>query len=119
MRKLYIGLLLVELSLPKMINEEAPINPKMTPINLILLNESLNIKMPMIKVHIGVRLLSKPARELLICVCAKENKNAGMPLPVSPTATNFGHKYQSISFLCQYTTGEKANDEIPNLRQAN
>ena len=66
----------------------------------------------------GVRLLSNPATELLICVCAKENKNAGMPLPVSPTATNLGHCDQSVSLRCQYTIGAKAKEEIPNLRQA-
>jgi len=96
----------------------APRNPRMTPASLYLVRVALKIKMPMSSVHIGVRLLSRPATELLIRVWAKKNRNAGMPLPVRPTARNFSHRLQLISFLWYHTIGEKAKADIPILKQA-
>lgn len=116
---LKIGLPPIVFSPPNNIKDAAPTNPRMTPNNFVLLKDSLKIKIPIISVQIGVRLFRSPATELLIWVCAKENRNAGIPLPVRPTATNLYHCDQSISFLCQYTIGAKANDDIPNRKQAN
>ena len=51
----------------------------------------------MIMVHTGERVLSIPARELLIWVCAQANRNAGKNIPIKPDMSSL---YESPGFSC-------------------
>jgi len=74
--------------------------------------------MPIISVHIGVRLLSKPETILLIFVCARKYIKAGIPLPHRPTVRKSFHLFHGMRFRLYMMTGVKASAETPNLIQA-
>jgi hypothetical protein len=74
--------------------------------------------MPKVSVNKGDNEFKIPAIVLLNCVCAEENKKAGIALPVEPTINNHFHFDQSIRFQFQITTGAKAKAEIEIRKDA-
>ena len=78
----------------------------------------LKNKTPNIKVNNGVNELNTPAIELLISVWAKENKKAGMKLPVNPTIARYLNFDQSICRNRIRKKGRKVREEIEIRRQA-
>jgi hypothetical protein len=60
-----------------------------SPIAFLLVILELKNNAPIITTKSGVMALKTPVRELLSCVCALANKNAGIKLPTKPTIMRF------------------------------
>ena len=110
--KPYQILPLTPASFPKMINKTAPAKPINTPTAFVQKKGVLKNRMPNARVKSGVRELKTPVMELLIWVCAKENKKAGKKLPANPTTAKYFHFVQSIFLKRKMKIGKKARAEI-------
>lgn len=68
--------------------------------------------MAIINVNMGVRLLNTPAALLGISCCPIAKRNAGKPLPQSPTMMKGFNLFQGILLKCLIKRGRKARKEI-------
>jgi len=93
-----------------------PINPIITPIIWDLLKVNPNAKAPRISVFNGVNELSIELTELVIWVCAKANKNAGIKVPKNEVNTMYFHwcLLISVRLLNPISIRKTAENKIRN-----
>ena len=86
------------------ISQTAPLRPIKTPMMLCFFTFVLNTATAIISVKRGTKAFKIPAKELSICVCAFENKKAGIPLP----KTYNGQGYPVLLPACPFYSKRKA-----------
>ena len=96
----------------------APIKPKTTPVIFIHRKPRLKKSRPITTVNNGTSEFSMPVNELLIWVCAKGNRYAGIPLPKSPAMQIFHHCVDLICLKFRTKMGERKTAEITILNEA-